>query len=140
MAEPWRGIFTILLTPFHEDRSLDQVCGAKSTSSLPPRRARDRLAGEHVRCPAAGSWTPRSRSTAGRPPTRRRPRGIRAPVAGQTVWGMVGLKVAKEVLLQRGVFRTTVCRKRTRTSTSTTWPSWITRWRSPGRTLSPRSS
>ena len=24
MAERWRGIFTILLTPFHEDRSLDE--------------------------------------------------------------------------------------------------------------------
>jgi len=25
MAQPWRGIFTILLTPFHEDRSLDEA-------------------------------------------------------------------------------------------------------------------
>src|SRR5262245_12950918 len=24
MAEPWRGIYTILLTPFQEDRSLDE--------------------------------------------------------------------------------------------------------------------
>jgi dihydrodipicolinate synthase/N-acetylneuraminate lyase len=29
----------------------------------------------------------------------------------QTLWGLVGLKVAKEVLLRRGVFRTTVTRK-----------------------------
>lgn len=29
----------------------------------------------------------------------------------QTLWGLVGLKVAKEVLRRRGVFKTTVCRK-----------------------------
>jgi 4-hydroxy-tetrahydrodipicolinate synthase len=29
----------------------------------------------------------------------------------QTLWGLVGLRVAKEVLRRRGVFRTTVCRK-----------------------------
>ena len=29
----------------------------------------------------------------------------------QTLWGLVGLKVAKEMLRRRGVFRTTVCRK-----------------------------
>ncbi len=29
----------------------------------------------------------------------------------QTLWGLVGLKVAKEVLKRRGVFTTTVCRK-----------------------------
>jgi dihydrodipicolinate synthase/N-acetylneuraminate lyase len=29
----------------------------------------------------------------------------------QTLWGLVGLKVAKEVLRRRGVFATTVCRK-----------------------------
>src|ERR1044072_9272194 len=25
MAHPWRGIYTILLTPFHDDRSLDEA-------------------------------------------------------------------------------------------------------------------
>ena len=29
----------------------------------------------------------------------------------QTLWGLVGLKVAKEILRRRGVFTTTVCRK-----------------------------
>jgi dihydrodipicolinate synthase/N-acetylneuraminate lyase len=29
----------------------------------------------------------------------------------QVLWGLVGLKVAKEILRRRGVFKTTVCRK-----------------------------
>lgn len=32
-------------------------------------------------------------------------------LAAQTLWGLVGLKVAKEVLRRRGIFKTTVCRK-----------------------------
>ena len=37
MAERWRGIFTILVTPFHEDRSLDEPgprrCGLFATTA-----------------------------------------------------------------------------------------------------------
>ena len=51
MAERWRGIFTILVTPFHEDRSLDEPgprrCGLFATTAC--RKADPDLADEMVR-------------------------------------------------------------------------------------------